>query len=550
MQQGVNTNNIDFANAQVAYDEQGLPFIVLREQAFKKRIRGLEAHKAHIQAARAVGHIMRTSLGPTGMDKMLVSPDMDVTVTNDGATILSKMDVQHQIAKLLVELSSSQDDEIGDGTTGVVVLAAALFEAALPLLTRGIHPVKVASGFERACDIAVAHLEEIADEIEWSAEDTSQLFLTAKTTLSSKIVSRCHDHMARIAVDAVLSVANLERKDVNFDLIQYQAKVGGRLEDTALVKGIILDKPMAHPQMRKEFKDAKIAMLTAPFEPPKPKNKAKLDICSAADYMALYEREQKYFVDQVAMCKASGANLVICQWGFDDEATHLLLQNDLPAVRWCGGVELELIAIATGSRICARFEELSEEKLGSCGHIKEIEFGTSNERMLLIEGCPNSGAVTILVRGGNQMIVEETKRSLHDAMCVVRNLIRDNRIVYGGGAAEIACSLKVAGECKKIEGIDQFTMRGFADALEAIPVALAENGGLNAIQTLSEIKAEQALTGNGHIGVDCLQKGTNDMKAQRVFETLKGKQQQLLLATQLVKMVLKIDDVIEPAHYG
>jgi len=211
-----------------------------------------------------------------------------------------------------------------------------------------IHPVKVATGFERACDIAVKHLESIADEIKWSPEDTSLLFNTAKTTLSSKIVSRCHDKMARIAVDSVLAVANLERKDVNFELIQFQTKVGGRLEDTCLVKGIVLDKPIAHPQMRKEFKDAKIAMLTAPFEPPKPKNKAKVEITSGADYMALYEREQKYFVDQVAHCKRSGANLVICQWGFDDEATHLLLQNDLPAIRWCGGVELELIAIATG----------------------------------------------------------------------------------------------------------------------------------------------------------------------------------------------------------
>jgi T-complex protein 1 subunit epsilon len=543
------SNNIDFESAQVAFDEQGQPFIILREQARSKRLRGLEAHKANIQAARAVGHIMRSSLGPTGMDKMLVSPDLDVTVTNDGATILAKMDVKHQIAKLLVELSASQDDEIGDGTTGVVVLAAALFEAALPLLNRGIHPVKVATGFERACDIAVAHLEEIADTIAWSPEDTTQLFLTAKTTLSSKIVSRCHDQMARIAVDAVLSVANLDRKDVNFDLIQYQVKVGGRLEDTALIRGIVLDKPLAHPQMQKEFKDAKVAMLTAPFEPPKPKNKAKLDITSGAEYMALYEREQKYFVDQVQLCVDSGANIVICQWGFDDEATHLLLQNNMPAVRWCGGVELELIAIATGARICARFEELSSEKLGTAGHIQEIEFGTSAEKMLLIEGCPNSGAVTVLVRGGNQMIVEETKRSLHDAMCVVRNLIRDSRIVYGGGAAEIACSLKVSQASRTIEGVDQYTMRAFADALEAIPVALAENGGLNAIQVLAEVKAQQVKSGDHFIGVDCLQRGHNDMRAQRVFETLKGKQQQLLLATQLVKMVLKIDDVIAPSAY-
>jgi len=311
-----------------------------------------------------------------------------------------------------------------------------------------------------------------------------------------------------------------------------------------------LDKPMSHPQMRKEFKDAKIAMLTAPFEPPKPKNKAKLDITSAKQYMELYQLEQKYFVDQVAMCKKAGANLVICQWGFDDEANHLLLQADLPAVRWCGGVELELIAIATGARICARFEDLAPDKLGTAGHVLELDFGTSADKMLLIEGCPNSGAVTVLVRGGNSMIVEEAKRSLHDAMCVVRNLIRDNRIVYGGGSAEVSCALMLNKQAKKIGGVDQYIARAFADALETVPVALAHNSGLNAIQVLSEIKATQVRTGEHHIGVDCLCSGTNDMKRQRVFETLKGKQQQLLLATQMVRMVLKIDDVIQPSEYA
>lgn len=540
--------NIDMNSAQVAYDENGQPFIILRDQGKQQRLKGLEAHRANIMAARTVAKILRSSLGPTGMDKMLVSPDSDVTVTNDGATILEKMDVQHQIGKLLVELSRSQDDEIGDGTTGVVVLAGALLEQAEALLVKGIHPLQVAAGYERACDLAVKRLGEIGDVVAWSPDNVENLMKTARTTLSSKIVNRHHEQMAQIAVDAVLSVADLERKDVNFDLIKMEGKIGGRLEDTMLVSGIVLDKPMSHPQMQKEIKNAKIALLTAPFEPPKPKNKAKLSITSAAQYLALAEQEQQYFVEQVEFCKKSGATLVICQWGFDDEANHLLLQNKIPAVRWCGGVELELIAIATGARIVPRFSELTPEKLGTAGIVKEIEFGTSNERMLQISGCPNSGAVTVFVRGGNHMIVEEAKRSLHDAMCVVRNLIKDNRIVYGGGSAEVACSIYIEEESKHTTGEDQYIWRAFADALEDVPIALAENGGLNAIATLARIKSQQIETKNYALGVDCNQTGSDDMRVQSVHETLKGKQQQFLLATQLVKMVLKIDDVIEDAN--
>lgn len=535
--------------AQMAFDESGQPFIILRDQGKQKRLKGLEAAKANILAARTVANVIRTSLGPLGMDKMLVSPDGDVTVTNDGATILEKMEVDHEIGKLLVELSKSQDDEIGDGTTGVVVLAGALLEEAEKLLEKGIHPIRISRGYEKAVDIATAHLAAIADRIEFSETNLEPLIGTASTTLGSKIINRFQRSMAEIAVNAVLAVADLKRKDVNFDLIKVEGKVGGRLEDTMLVRGMVIDKPMSHPQMPKEIKDAKIAILTCPFEPPKPKTKHKLDIGSVEDYDLLYEQEQKYFVDMVQRCKDSGATLVICQWGFDDEANHLLFQNKLPAVRWVGGVDLELLAIATGGRIVPRFEELEAKKLGSAGTVREVEFGTSNERMLLIEGCPNTRAVTVFVRGGNKMIVDEAKRSLHDAICVTRNLIRDNRIVYGGGSAEIACSIKVGAEADREAGVEQHAMRAFADALQAIPIALAENSGLNPIAALSETRAAQIETKSPVLGVDCLGKGTKDMRTQRVFETLIGKQQQMLLATQLVKMILKIDDVIEPAAY-
>lgn len=239
----------------------------------------------------------------------------------------------------------------------------------------------------------------------------------------------------------------------------------------------------------------------------------------------------------VKQVKDSGANLVICQWGFDDEANHLLLQNQLPAVRWVGGVELELIAVATGGRIVPRFSELTSEKLGHAGTVREVSFGTTKERMIVIEDCACSNAVTVLIRGGNKMIVEEAKRSLHDAMCVVRNLIRDNRIVYGGGSAEIACSLAVSAFADTVSGIEQYAIRAFADALDDVPLALAENSGLSPITEVTSVKSRQLAEGNPRLGIDCNQSGTNDMKEQLVFETLIGKQQQIQLATQVVKMV-------------
>ncbi|PIA65251.1 hypothetical protein AQUCO_00100615v1 [Aquilegia coerulea] len=374
------------------------------------------------------------------------------------------MDVGNHIAKLMVELSCSQDYEIGDGTTGVVVLAGALLEQAERLLERGVHPIRVGEGFEMASKIAVDHLEHIALKFEFDAANTEPLVQTCMTTLSSKIVNRCKRMLAEIAVKAVVAVADLERRDVNLDLI--------KVED------------MSHPQMPKQIQNAKID---------------------------------------------AGATLVICQWGFDDEANHLLMHRNLPAVRWVGGVELELIAIATGVRIVPRFQELTTEKLGKAGLVREKSFGTTKERMLYIEECANSKAVTIFIRGGNKMMIEETKRSVHDALCVARNLIRNNSIEYGGGSAEISCSITVEAAVDKYPGVEQYAIRAVADALESVPMALAENSGLQPIETVSAVKSQQI--------------------KQNVFETLIGKQQQLLLATQVVKMILKIDDVISPSEY-
>lgn len=538
------------AMASMAFDEYGRPFIIVRDQEKKSRLSGLVAVKSHILAAKTVANTVRTSLGPNGLDKMMVSPDGDVTVTNDGATILDKMDVNHQIAKLMVELSKSQDDEIGDGTTGVVVLAGALLEQAEQLLDRGIHPIRVADGYEAAMHVALKKLDEIADTFKVDPKDSENLIEVAMTTLGSKIVNKCHRQFAKIAVDAVMSVADFDRKDVDFELIKVESKKGGKLEDSQLIKGVLVDKDMSHPQMPKVIKDAKLAILTCPFEPPKPKTKHKLDVTSVEDYKKLQSYEKEKFQEMIKQVKDTGANIAICQWGFDDEANHLLLQNELPAVRWVGGPEIELIAIATGGRIVPRFSELTAEKLGKAGVVREISFGTTKDKMLVIEECKNTKAVTIFLRGGNKMICEEAKRSIHDALCVIRNLVRDSRVVYGGGACEIACAIAVSKEAELNPTLEQYAMRSYARALETVPLALAENSGLNPIQTLSAVRSRQVNEGNSNLGIDCLNKGTSDMKEQHVLETLVGKKQQISLATQLVRMILKIDDVRSPGEGG
>lgn len=535
----------DMSNAIVAQDEMGRPFIIVRDQGKKQRKHGLEATKSHILAARLVASIVKSSLGPRGMDKILILQDGDITITNDGATILSQMDVDNEIAKLLVELLRSQDDEVGDGTTGVVVLAGALLDQALELIEKGIHPIKIANGFDEACKIATAQLDAVADTIDIQQElHDANLLKAAKTSLGSKIVSKSHAQFAQMAVDAVLAVADFERKDVDFELIKMESKVGGSIEDSRLIRGVLLDKDFSHPQMPKEAKDCKVAILTCPFEPPKPKTKHKLDISSVDEFKVLQEYEQKKFQEMIDHVKAAGANVVACQWGFDDEANHMLLANGLNAIRWIGGSELELLAIATNGRIVPRFEDLTAAKLGSAGVIRELEFGTTRDRMLVVEDCSNTKAVTCFIRGSNEMIVAEGIRALHDSVCVVRNLIRDNRVVYGGGAAELTCSLAISDAADRQKGIDQYAFRAFAKALDAIPMTLAENSGLDPIETLSTLKASQVNEKSSHLGVDALGSGTNNMKDLFVIDPLIGKKQQLLLATQLTRMILKINDVI------
>lgn len=537
----------------VSQDENGNPVYLMREGTEKKRARGLEAHKSNITIARALANTLRTSLGPRGMDKILVSGDRELTITNDGATILERMEVDNHIARLLVDLSKCQDNEIGDGTTGVVVLAGSLLEHAETLLDKGIHPIRISDGYDMACDVAIKHLESIATTYSFSTDNKEPLIKAAMTSLGSKVINRYHRTMAEVAVNAVLQVADLQRNDVDFELIKVRSKIGGKLEDIKIIDGFLIDQEMSHPGMRKSVNHAKIAVLTCPFEPPKPKTTYKIDVDSVEKYNTLYREEQQFFIDMIEHLKEAGANFVVCQWGFDDEANHLLMQNDINAVRWVKGEDIEAVALATGARIIPRFEDISSDKLGYAEAVREISLGTSSDKIMVFEGLQPQQTTadsvphtisTVFIRGGNNMIIEEARRSLHDAMCVVRNLIRDPRVIYGGGSAEISCSLAVAEAAEHVGTVEQYALRAFSEALDIIPLTLARNSSIQPIETLAVVKAAQKKTGNHHLGIDCMRRNTIDMKEQNVFETLSSKVQQLLLATQVVRMILKIDEVI------
>lgn len=530
----------------LAFDEYGRPFLIIKEQDAKTRLSGIEALKSHISAARAVADVMKTSLGPTGMDKILVSPDGNITITNDGATILKDMHVEHEIARLLVELSQSQDHEIGDGTTSVVVLAGALLEEAEALLDKGIHPLKISDGYEMACKAVIKNLGKLSVS---SRDDTNvslreKLIKAASTSLNSKVISKYRRQFAELAVDSVLKIHDKGKNTVDLDMIKVTGKVGKDLEDSVLIDGLLIDKEFSHAQMPKLVENAKIAILNCPFEPPRPKTKHKLDIISGGDLKQLKEYEVSIFQSMIDNLKKADVSLVICQWGFDDEANYLLLKNELPAVRWVMGGDIELVAKATRGNIISRFEDIEKSKLGSAKFVKEISLGTSKEHYITIEGCSDERIVTVLLYAGNDMILEEAKRSFHDAVCVVKNLVLNESIVPGGGATEISGSTMLMNEATTLGSLQSLSFNAFSRALLKIPECLISNSGNNSLEIIPAIKSMQLTTANSSIGFNCLSSNICDMIGENVVEPLNSKKHIISLATQLVRMILKIDDVI------
>lgn len=523
--------------SQILSDELGQSFHLKDSES--PVLKGKECILTNVNTVASIAEFIGTSLGPTGRDKILISQDNIVTVTNDGATILKEMDMStNPISQLILQLSQSQDEEVGDGTTSIVVLASAILQQAKRMIEKNIHPIKIAEGFSVAMNMAIEHLNKIGEPINDKKE---AMLKSAKTTLSSKVAGMVD--LAEICVDAVLLTADMERKDLDMDLINIESKIGSSISETKLVKGIVINKQFSHSQMPKEIKNAKVALLSCPFEPPKLKNKNSLLIKSAEEFKALENYEKETFKKMIDSLKDAGAEVVVCQWGFDDEANSLLLQNGIPAIRWVGGHDLGLMAAHTGASIVARFEDLNSSCLG-VANVREESLNTENDKIIIVESPNKNKSVTILVRGSNDYIIEETKRSLRDALCAVRNILTNTKIIYGGGSSEINTSINLSKAAKEFQAETEEAIKAFSLALLEIPITLAANSGFDAL-TYVENLIELQLNSNDHLlGVDCHECGEKNMKKLDVFEALNSKIRQLQMATELVCMILKINDVI------
>nr|UXY87332.1 T-complex protein1, epsilon-SU [Cryptomonas sp.] len=516
-----------------------------KKENSRERAKGFGIIKKNISEVVKIANILKSSIGPLGMDKVIFEKDGNIIITNDGATILAKIDIETAIGSMIVDLSKSQDDEIGDGTTGIVILAGALLEQAEKLIDKGVHPTRIIEGFEHGCDICLTHLENISEYMNKNFDIYESLLAAGSTAMNSKIINRSKKRLTEICIKAVLAVSDISRRDVNLDLIKIEGKIGGNLENTTLINGIVIDKEFSHTQMPKQLDDVRLCILTSPLEPPKPKTKHRIEIGNIRELNNLECLEQKYFHDMILQIKNSGTNLLLCQWGFDDEGNHLLLRNKLSAVRWVSGSEIELLAVATGAQIVPRFNEITTATLGFASRIRESCFGTMEDRILIVENCSKSKAVTVFIRGSSDLVINEAKRAIRDGVCVIRNLIKDNRIVFGGGSSELSCSLKICDESKNSSGLKHFILNGFSEALKIVPLILAENAGYSSIETIYQITNKQINEKNAVFGVDCTGKVVGNMKEQKVFETLLSKQQQIQMSVQIASAVLRIDDIIE-----
>jgi thermosome len=522
-----------------AVTESGQPILILKEGT--SRVRGRDAQINNITAARIIAEMVKTSLGPSGMDKMLVDTLGDVTITNDGATILKEMDVQHPAAKMMVEIAKATDSEVGDGTTSVVVLAGELLAKALELLELNVHPSIIVDGYKKALDEALTVLKSIAVKVD--PLDRETLMKVAMTAMGTKAVKEGRDHLAKLVVDAALQVVRRvgDRYMVDLDDIKVEKKAGGTILDTQLIKGVVLDKEVVHAGMPKIVRNAKIALLNCPLEIEKTEFDAKINIETPEQMKAFLDEESRMLKNMVDNIAATGANVVFCQKGIDDMAQYFLAKKGILAVRRVKESDMQKLSRATGARIVTNIDDLKPEDLGSAELVEERKIG--EDRWVFVEGCINPRAVSILIRGGADKVVEEAERSIHDALCVVKDVIEYPYLVFGGGAPEAEVALKIRKWAEKLSGREQLAVLKFADALEVIPSALAENSGLDAIDIMVELRARHE---KGQIwdGVNVIGGGIGDMKALGVYEPLAVKEQILKSAVEAATSLLRIDDVI------
>jgi len=463
---------------------QGVPVSILKEGS--QRTVGADARRSNIMAAKVVSEILQTSLGPRGMDKLLIDAFGDVTITGDGATILKEMEIQHPAAKLLVEIAKAQDAEVGDGTTTVVVLAGKMLESAESLLDEGIHPSIIIDGYKKAMDYALETAKSVAIPIDITKKE--ELIKVVANSLSSKVVAEARDYLAQKAVEAALIAADKVNGGYVLDLdwIKVEKKKGKSLYETQLIQGIVLDKEVVHPDMPKRVVNAKIALLDAPLEIEKPEWTTKISVSSPQQIKGYLEEETSILKSYVDKLKSIGVNVVIAQKGIDDTAQHFLAKAGIMAVRRVKRSDIEKLAKATGARIVTSIKDIRPEDLGTAGLVEERKVG--EEKMVFVEQCPNPKAVTILVRGAADRIVDETERSLQDALHVARDLFREPKIVPGGGAFEMEISRKVREYGRKLPGKEQLAVLKFAEAVEQIPVILALTAGLDPVDAIAELR--------------------------------------------------------------
>src|ERR687897_1923265 len=477
----------------------GMPVLILKEGA--SQTKGRDAQKNNITAAKLISEIVRTSLGPRGMDKMLVDSLGDVTITNDGATILKEIDVQHPAGKMMVEVSKSVDNEVGDGTTSSVVLAGALIEKAEDLINKDVHPSVIVDGYNAASEQALKLLQKIA--VKANTSDKELLIKIARTSMDSKLVSEDSPILSEIVVNAARQIAEkIEGRDglrVDLDNIKFEKKAGGAIRDTQLVKGIVLDKEVVHSGMPKRIERAKIALINSALEIKKTEMSAEIRISDPQQMQMFLEEENRMLMSMVDKIKDAGANVVLCQKGIDDIAQHYLAKSSIIAVRRIKESDMFKLTKATGARIINNLEDLSSKDLGAADLVEERKVET--DKWVFIEGCKNPKAVTILVRGGSQRVVDEAERSLHDALSVTKDVLEKPAIVAGGGAPEAYVAGKLRDWVGTLSGREQLAAEKFAESLEVIPLTLGQNAGMDPIDVMTELRARQS-KGSKWTGID------------------------------------------------
>jgi len=515
------------------------PVLVLKESALQEK--GKDAQKNNITAAKLVAELVKSSLGPRGLDKMLVDSLGDVTITNDGATILKEIDAQHPAAKMMVEISKTIDTEVGDGTTSSVIFGGTLLAKAEELLSKDVHSSVIIDGYQAASEKALEILNEISKKV--TANDKETLINIAKTSMESKLISEDSDSLSKIVVDAILKITKTKdgKSTVDLDNIKVEKKAGGSIQNTALVKGIILDKEIVHSGMPTKIQSAKIALVNSALEVEKTEMSAEIRINDPTQMQMFLEEENRMLKAMVEKLHSIGANVVICQKGIDDMAQHFLAKHGILAVRRVKESDMTKLAKATGGRISSNIDDISEKDLGSADlvHQKKVE----SDKWVFVEGCRNPQSVTMLIRGGSQRVVDEVDRSIHDSLMVVKDVIETPAIVAGGGAPEALLAAFLKDWAGSFDGRQQLAIKKYAEALEVIPLTIAENAGMDPIDTMVALRAKQS-DGKKWTGINAKEGKISDMLSQNIIEPVVVKQQIIKSATETASMILRIDDVI------